>query len=82
MTHCHLDVVARVARPRAPGPVELAGVHGRLDDGHDGFALQLHVGFEQLKNGGKNRNQSNSRILQNFFSDDLSSNWLNSVIIF
>ena len=44
-----LDVVAGIGRSRTPGPVELAGVHGRLDDGHDRLALQLHVRLEQLK---------------------------------
>jgi len=44
-----LDVVPGVGRPWASGPVELARVHRRLNDGHDGLAFQFHVGFKQLE---------------------------------
>ncbi len=44
-----LNVIASVVRTRTSGPVELAGVHRRLDDRHDRLALQFHVRLEQLK---------------------------------
>ena len=44
----HLHVVPGPGRSDALGPVELAGVHVRLDDRDDGFTLQLVVGVKQL----------------------------------
>lgn len=43
-----LNIISGVDRFRTTGPVELPGVHGRLDDGDDGFTLELHVSLEKL----------------------------------